>query len=516
MRAAVRGILFVATMIGASMLASQAAWAVACPATVGQWAGVGTCTDDDKDYTFISSTLPTGSGFAVTTVPLGTTAIHTVSLNFGSTLAPGTYSLEYHIAINILGPTFGAASLDSTVPAQAPGVTVTKDIFDITGTTHFFTLTSSGGAPAGPDSFPAGVRAIDVKESFSVTSNGIISAATNTYTELNFSRRLSDSHEPGSVIVFPKFIRGFVTPPGDAPQPRTEFELGVVCPSNADGTPGLCPEQQKVKIRFHYVCGAQEGVDSQICHERDFDAQTTVNGKLVFNSEGAAPGNFITPFPPCNRGYLIAWVIDTSDRPIKFDGLIGNAILRESATAVSGYNAIPIQADPALATGALISLVSGGGLAFDGLAGHYQALPGVIYTDVAYDRTTPTIKNTFLTFLTMDVNSNRPNDPTFVDMNFYNASEALLSTSTEFICWGEIQLSSQIDGNLTVAGMGSRKGVLVTEPAVKINAFTGENLGPVTLLGLVETLDGPTGVESEYILGVSNDSRPVPTTFFPN
>ena len=323
--------------------------------------------------------------------------------------------------------------------------------------------------------------------------------------------RLSDSQEPGSVIVFPKFIRGFVTPPGDTQQPRTEFELGVVCPSGA-----VCPEGTKVKIRFHYVCGAQEFFDSQICHERDFEASTTVNGKLVFNSEGAAPGNFITPFPPCNRGYLIAWVINTSDQPIKFDGLIGNAVLRESNTAVSAYNAIPIQADPALANGALIGLTSGGGLAFDGLAGHYQALPGVIYTDVAYDRTVPTIKNTFLTLLTMDVNSNRPNDPTFVDMNFYNASEALLSASQEFICWGEFQLSSQIDGNLTVAGMGSRKGVLVTEPAVKFNAFTGADLGPVTLLGLVETLDGPTGVESEYILGVSNDSRPVPTVFYPN
>ena len=329
--------------------------------------------------------------------------------------------------------------------------------------------------------------------------------------------RLSDSQEPGSVIVFPKFIRGFVTPLGDSPQPRTEFELGVVCPKNADGTPGLCPEGQRVKIRFHYVCGAQEFVDSQICHEVDFEAKTTVNGKLVFNPEGAAPGNFIAPFPPCSRGYLIAWVISpVNDQPIKFDGLIGNAVLRESATAVSAYNAIPIQADPALATGALISLAAGGGLAFDGLAGHYQALPGVIYTDVAYDRTTPTIKNTFLTLLTLDVNSNRPNNPTFVDMNFYNASEALLSTSQEFICWGEFGLSSQLDGNLTVAGMGSRKGLLLTEPAVKFNAFTGAALGPVTLLGIVETLDGPTGVESEYIVGVSNDSRPVPTVFYPN
>src|SRR5262245_358732 len=65
---------------------------------------------------------------------------------------------------------------------------------------------------------------------------------------------LNDSTAPGSVIVFPKFVRGFVTVPGEAtPQPRTEFEVGVVCPKGQ-----LCPEGQKVKIRFHYVCGSSE------------------------------------------------------------------------------------------------------------------------------------------------------------------------------------------------------------------------------------------------------------------
>ena len=62
--------------------------------------------------------------------------------------------------------------------------------------------------------------------------------------------QLSDAHEPGSVIVFPKFVRGFVPVPGDGAQPRTEFEVGVVCPKGL-----VCPEGQQVKIRFHYVCG---------------------------------------------------------------------------------------------------------------------------------------------------------------------------------------------------------------------------------------------------------------------
>jgi len=57
--------------------------------------------------------------------------------------------------------------------------------------------------------------------------------------------RLADSQEPGSVIVFPKFIRGTVSIGGES-TPRTEIEVGVVCPKGA-----VCPEGQRVKIRFH-------------------------------------------------------------------------------------------------------------------------------------------------------------------------------------------------------------------------------------------------------------------------
>ena len=327
--------------------------------------------------------------------------------------------------------------------------------------------------------------------------------------------RLADSQEPGSVIVFPKFIRGFVAPDG-VPTPRTEFEVGVVCPKGA-----LCFELQRVKIRFHYVCGTDEGdvSNSFICRETDFDASTTVNGKLIFNPEATTPpGNFITPFPQCQRGYLIGWVIDQFDRPIKFDGLIGDAVLRESSTAVTAYTAIPIQAHPELVTGGLIALGGAGNLVFDGGPGHYQAVTGRIFGDVAYDAPR---RATNLTLLTLDVKSNRPNYPTFVDINFYNAQEALLSSSTEFICWGERQLSTQIDSNLTGAAMGSRKGVFVTDLAEKIPIFgINDDAGPATLLGLVETLEGPNAnvpglAERQYIYGVFNDSVPVPTVFRP-
>jgi hypothetical protein len=103
--------------------------------------------------------------------------------------------------------------------------------------------------------------------------------------------RLSDSQEPGSVIVFPKFIRGTV-PVGDVTTPRTEIEVGVVCPRGA-----TCPEGQVVKIRFHWVCGADQTFERKfICPEVNFDARVTVNGKLVFSPDSVG-GNFRPPPP---------------------------------------------------------------------------------------------------------------------------------------------------------------------------------------------------------------------------
>ena len=40
---------------------------------------------------------------------------------------------------------------------------------------------------------------------------------------------LADSQEPGSVIVFPKFIQGTTTLPEGGTVPITELEIGIVC-----------------------------------------------------------------------------------------------------------------------------------------------------------------------------------------------------------------------------------------------------------------------------------------------
>jgi len=329
---------------------------------------------------------------------------------------------------------------------------------------------------------------------------------------------LSDSQEPGSVIVFPKFIRGTVTVDGVV-TPQTEIEYTVQCPTALEDT---CPLHQTVLVRFHWVCPGSPS----ICRETDFFIPSTVNEKVVLTPNGVpfpgvtSPGaGQIAPRAECPRGYLIGWVVDpTTLQPIRFDGLIGDAVLRVSGTAVSAYNAIPIQAAAGPQRGP-ITLV-GGALRFDGLDNHYQAVTGAILGDVKYVRqvgTGGTFTDTFLTLLTLDVQSNRPNDRVFVDLEFFGGNPSVigneneLSTSASFICWQEFQLDTDIDENLNQVFMG-RKGTFQSDTAV-----TGAGV-PVTLLGLVEVNEGPAPepLDRSYITSLSNDSVPIPTSFVPH
>jgi hypothetical protein len=353
---------------------------------------------------------------------------------------------------------------------------------------------------------------------------------------------LSDAQEPGSVIVFPKFVQGTVVLPEGGTIPISVLKISVVCPKGV-----TCPEHQPVKIRLHWVCGTSEAnlAGSFICQENDFDITATVFEKIVLVSDGS-PANFYTsglptktiPAAPCPRGYLIGWVISpATDGPIKFDGLIGNAVLRPgsqmsgSPTSLANYSAIPIQADPTLANGAAITTNANGALLFDGGAGHYQAVTGQVFGDVTYANQTtgPTFARGLLTLFTLDVKSNRPNNPVFVDLDFFGGNPSLignenqLSTTTEFICWEEIPID-QIDPNLTAAFMG-KEGVVVSAQAKKVQIFgiTDES-GPTTLLGLSETLEGGTFPSAPTspgpwprasFSGLFNGSVPATTRFLP-
>jgi hypothetical protein len=323
-------------------------------------------------------------------------------------------------------------------------------------------------------------------------------------------QELNNSERPGSVLVFPKFLRGAVqTEQGILA--RTEIEISVTCPQDA-----TCPDNMAVTLRAHWVC---PGFFFTPCRETDFTLRTTVRGSLYFNPEGIfPPTNASVPVAPCFGGYLVVWVVNSQGQPIKFDGLIGDGIIREGPESASAYNAIPIQASDALVTGALVNLGAGGSLRFDGGPGNYKAATGTVTGTVRYDRlATPTQGpiQTSLTLLTLDVRSNDFNYPTVVDLNFFSTNEALFSTSTLFFCWEEVRLAV-IDPALTETFMG-RKGLVESTEAEKVPILGIFDIpGPVTLLGLIETNEfSTTGLARGYIYSMYNDGRPVRTEFSP-
>ena len=344
----------------------------------------------------------------------------------------------------------------------------------------------------------------------------------------------NDSERPGSVLVFPKFIRGTffdainpVTPAGTGRiTARTELEISVRCPDGA-----TCGPKQPVTLRAHWVCPG--------CTESSFDLTTTVGGSLYFNPEGVTalggvvtaevyPNNATTtiPVPPCPRGYLIVWATDGSGNAIKFDGLIGDAVLRDGSTgqeyqSARSYNAISIQAgDGVVNTGDPTDLNGDSNLDFDG--NEYQAISGRIFGTVRYENPGATITGnaftvwgvvqTDLTLLTLDVASNRPNPLTSVGLNFYTTGEDLNDAGTSFYCWSEQRLTD-INAGFTEQRMG-RKGL--------VESYFAEQAGaPVTLLGIVETKEGQINAAGvfiqfrDYSYSLFHDNNPLMTTFQP-
>ena len=328
----------------------------------------------------------------------------------------------------------------------------------------------------------------------------------------------NDSEQPGSVLVFHKFIRGtyndFVNQ--QTVQARTEIEISVRCPEGA-----ACTKDTVVRMRAHWVCPG--------CTETSFDLKTTVNGSLYFNPEGvtvlgnlvtanAFPNNATTTIavPNCPRGYLIVWVINDQGQAIKYDGLIGDAVLREGTTpqewvSARSYNAVPIQAADWLSTGDPTDLDWQGDLDFDG--SEYRPITGKIFGTVRYeDLVAPFTVQTYLTLLTLDVVANRANPVTTVGLNFYTTGEDLVDAATSFLCWAEVRLTT-INSTFTDVSMG-RKGLLESTYAEQqLDFFTSV---PVTLLGIVETKEFIAGFQyRDYSYSLYNDGNPVETTFKP-
>jgi hypothetical protein len=240
------------------------------------------------------------------------------------------------------------------------------------------------------------------------------------------------------------------------------------------------------------------------------------NPNLLENNAGAAA--------PCPSGYLIGWVTSpVNERPIKYDGLTGSAVLRDSQGVIQSYEAFAIQADRNLANRAEIttdidSRTGISALVFDGGAGHYEAVAGEVPANLEYKRLNGPLASgaASLILLTLDVRLNRPNYPTFVDVDFITDQGDRASTSWNFRCWTEIQHPA-IDAHFTLAGARNGNGVILDGHAEKVPFGAVSDVpGPVTLLALVPADEGRgrRTMDPAYIVQKSDSSKPT-TVFVP-
>src|SRR5437660_1724746 len=261
--------------------------------------------------------------------------------------------------------------------------------------------------------------------------------------------------DPGSVLIFHKFLRGTVSVDGTT-LPQSSFEISVTCPPGLAVSDKLCTDVmtgkgKTVYLKAKWVCPPQPGSPAGrfYCAETDFLLQTTVFGTVWINPENipnVGSPDPVVATPACDQGFLIVWAIDgpVTQQPISFNGLLGDAILRPSDdTHVLAYNAVANQSFADVAPGLPVPGASKDFLPFDGT--NYRYFTRKFYGTVRYEDDNT---KTFLTLLTPNTQANNAfNDDNFIEFNYYNENEELVSRGTDLICWQEVEVPSSTEMN---------------------------------------------------------------------
>jgi len=304
---------------------------------------------------------------------------------------------------------------------------------------------------------------------------------------------------------------------------------------NALDTSEVGPEGDNIKFELTGLRNGQV-VDTGIFTAGQTAGPSTDGSVAHINFLGG-PGNADAPCGDCFGPKAIATfnlttpgfttVFENNDAPIRFDGLIGDAIMRNTPQDLQAFRAVTIQADPNTAEEAPLTGDGSGGpnstgvgrLVLNGGAGNYDAVTGQLTGDVRYDSDlNPPFADTALILLTLDIAANQVNQPTFVNLNFFNARQQSFSEALSFICWGQINIST-IDASLTQEGIGSARGLFQTTQAFNsaqtLATCPDGSVGCVTLLGAVQVTEGPTpgpaNATRSYTVPVFDNSLPIPT-----
>ena len=301
---------------------------------------------------------------------------------------------------------------------------------------------------------------------------------------------------PGTAIVFPKFKTGFVAPGLAA----STFEIGVVCPEGLL-TPSGCslPQNIGVKLALEWICpGTVQKGAASFCQSVDFELHTTLFGKLQFDANGnvtVAPDpadvgpNRITN-PSCPEGYLIAYVVDTLGRPIKFDGLVGEVVLRERPNTASALAGVTFQAQD---------------MELDAdLKPRFLRAPTRIAGDVRYERSAAPTVITSIILLDLNIRRNNDNPNIRMPIGLYRADESRVSTALHWTCWRQVRLTALDGGPFNQTRMGEKGVIASLAPASIASACSGIGCAPdgeqVGVLAFVQTIERNGASEYAYPL----------------
>jgi hypothetical protein len=301
---------------------------------------------------------------------------------------------------------------------------------------------------------------------------------------------------PGTAIVFPKFRTGFVAPGLAA----STFEIGVVCPED-NLTPAGCtlPQGTRIKLALEWICpGTVQKGAASFCQSVDFELHTTLFGKLQFDANGnvtVAPdpadvGSNLITNPSCPEGYLIAYVVDGLGRAIKFDGLVGEVVLRERPNSASALAGVTFQADN-------LALDPDGRVLF-------RNTPTRIAGDVRYERSAAPTVITSIILLDLNVRRNNDNPNIRMPIGLYRADESRVSTALHWTCWRQVRLTALDGGPFNQARMGEKGVIASLAPATIASACSGIGCGAdgdqVGVLAFVQTIERNGASEYSYPL----------------
>ncbi len=306
-----------------------------------------------------------------------------------------------------------------------------------------------------------------------------------TFVSLSAARTGEDIpvfHEmnPGSFLVFPLFdVR-----PGYATQIRI---------TNTSSS-------TSARVQLNFVCPGTR--DDNYCDALDRHIAITPYGTYVAN---VADFN-----PPCQEGYIVAFVENGNYEAIAFDHLIGSYHIahegsREAASAISiqsvkeeGEN---LGADDELQFGAT-----------SGPDPDYKSLPTHLFTDF---QAVHNGAGSELILLTLDTIAGGYNPITSFDIRFWNEREVPFSTSWEFVCWTRVPLE-RIDYNFFADNLGTNYGAIALWPEPKCPIAGGcPPLIPFdpTILGAIDEFGSSARARTKRNL--FHDKVPKSTVFYP-